>query len=349
MSSYTFNFNMKKFIYKTTVFSTIISSIVIMTNYFGDAGNLFSKSYELEIVEMLKFNNVENVSNYDERVFQRELINSLEIKPEVIALGSSRVMTIDSDFFNDQIFINNGVSGSSIEDLIAIYQMYKSKDMLPKEIILGVDPWLFNINNDQNRWLSIEKEYNKYYNKAESKINPSFTILKYTQLFSPSYLQASIKSLQRKKITPTSKKNNEGMTLLKDGSITYGEKVRKITKDKVDYAARYYIQSKIYSIEEFKRISPEKFTEFQNLCSDILENDIKLSFFLSPYHPLVYQKISQDYDVVLDVEKEIVEFAINKKIKLIGSFSPLKAGVNYKDFFDGMHLHKSSVKLFNFN
>ena len=345
---------MKKFIYKTTIFSTIISLSVIMINYFGDAGNLFSKSYELEIVEMLKFNNVENISNYDERVFQKELINSLEIKPDIIAIGSSRIMSIDSDFFNDKIFINNGVSGASIEDLIAIYQMYKSKDMLPKEIILGVDPWLFNINNNQNRWLSVEKEYNKYYNKEEPKINLNFTILKYTQLFSPSYLQESIKSLLRKlrgerKITPTAKKYNEGQTRLKDGSLTYGQEIREITINKVDYAARNYIQSKIYSIEEFKRISPEKFIEFQNLCSDILENDIKLSFFLSPYHPLVYQKISQDYDIVLDVEKEIVEFAINKKIKLIGSFSPFKAGVNDKDFFDGMHLLKSSVRLFNFN
>jgi hypothetical protein len=250
------------------------------------------------------------------------------------------------------IFINNGVSGASIEDLISIYQMYKSKNMLPKEIILGVDPWLFNINNGQNRWLSVEKEYNEYYNKAESKINLSFTILKYTQLFSPSYFQASIKILQslpRKKITPTAKKNNEGLTKLKDGSVTYDQGRREITIDQVDYAAKTYIQNEIYSIERYQIISPEKFIEFQNLCSDILENDIKLSFFLCPYRPLIYQKISQDYDIVLDVEKEIVEFAINKKINLIGSFSPLKAGVNNKDFFDGMHLHKSSVKLFNFN
>ena len=342
---------MKKFIYKTTIISAIISLIVIIINYFGDAGNLFSKSYEQEIVEMLKFNNVENMSNSDGRVFQRELINSLEINPEVIVLGSSRVLSIDSDFFIVQIFINNGVAGASIEDLIAIYQMYKSKDMLPKEIILGVDPWLFNINNDQNRWLSVEKEYNEYYNRAEpNKINLCFKILKYGPLFSPSYLQASIKSLlNKKKLTPTAKKNNEGPTKLKDGSYTYGRAIREITVDQADYAAKIYIQNEIYSIERYQIISPEKFIEFQNLCLDILENDIKLSFFLSPYHPLVYQKITQDYDIVLDVENEIIELKKKKKINLIGSFSPFKAGLNNKDFFDGMHLHKSSVKLFNFN
>lgn len=341
---------MKKFIYKTAIFSTIISLSVIMINYFGDAGNLFSKSLELEIVEMLKFNNVENISDYDERVFQREFINSLQIKPDIIALGSSRVLSIDSDFFNEKIFINNGVSGASIEDLIAIYQMYKSKDMLPKEIILGVDPWLFNINNGQKRWLSIEKEYNEYYNFLEPNFNLGFKIFKYTQLLSPSYLQASIKNfINLKKFTPTEKKDNENTTKLKDGSISYGKVRREITIDKVNYLAKIYIQNEIYSLEQYKLISPEKFIEFQNLCLDILEKDIKLSFFLAPYHPLVYQKIIKDYVIVLDVEKEITEFAINKKIKLIGSFSPLKAGVNNKDFFDAMHLQKSSVKLFNFN
>ena len=341
---------MKKFIYKVIIISSIIFSFLLIINYYADPGNLFSKSYENEIVDMLKFNNVTNISNYDERAFQREFINSLDVKPEIIAIGSSRVAYIDSDFFSDQIFINSGVSGATIEDLVAIYQMYKSKDILPKEIILGVDPWLFNINNGQNRWLSIEKEYKKYYNKEESKINLGFTILKYTQLFSPSYFQASLNLLQtEKKLTLTSKKNNHGRTKLKDGSLVETQAVREITINQLDDIVQDYIQKKQYSIEGYHRISTEKFIEFQNLCLDILEKDIKLSFFLAPYHPLVYQKIIKDYVIVLDVEKEITEFAINKKIKLIGSFSPLKAGVNNKDFFDGMHLQKSSVKLFNFN
>ncbi len=336
---------MKKFIFKTIIISTIISSFMIFINFLGDAGNLFSKSYEMEIVEMLGFNNVTNISNYDERAFQRDFINSLETKPDIIAIGSSRVMSIDSDYFNDQIFINNGVSGATIEDIIAIYQMYKSKDILPKEIIFGVDPWIFNINNGQNRWLSIEKEYNEYYNIKETKTDLGFKILKYSQLFSPSYLQASINVLlSEKKLTTTTKKYNKGRTKLKDGSLVEAQDLREITINQLDYEVQNYIQNKQYSIEEFYSISPKKYLEFQNLCLDILENDIELSFFLSPYHPLVYKKIKQDYDIVLDVEKEIIEFAINHNINIIGSYSPHKVGVDEKDFFDGLHLQKISTK-----
>lgn len=80
------------------------------------------------------------------------------------------------------------------------------------------------------------------------------------------------------------------------------------------------------------------------MCLDILENDIELSFFLSPYHPLVYEKIKEEYHIVLDVEKKILEFADDRKIDLIGSFSPIKTSHISKDFFDGMHLKEVSVK-----
>jgi hypothetical protein len=336
---------MKKFLNKIVVFLTIISSILLIINYFVDPGNLFSKSYETEMVEMLKYNNVTNISNFDERAFQRDFINSLETKPDILAIGSSRVVYIDSDFFKDKEFINSGVSGASLEDLVAIYHMYKFKGILPDEIILGVDPWIFNINNGQNRWLSIEKEYKKYYNKEESKINLGFTFLKYTQLFSPSYLQASLKLLRtEKKLTLTSQKNNYGRTKLKDGSLVENQSLREISINQLDYVVKDYIQGEQYSIEGFHQISSEKFIEFQNLCLDILESKIKLTFLLSPYHPLVYEKVKEDYDIVLDVENKIIEFANNKNIKLVGSYSPSKAGVSNKDFFDGLHLHKMSTK-----
>lgn len=170
-------------------------------NYFGDAANLFSNSYELKIIQILYNNhnvkNVTNVTNYDERVFQRELINKLDRKLDIVVLGSSRVMTIQSEYFNNQTLINNGVAGASIEDIIAIFQMYKNKKILPKKIILGIDPWIFNINNNQKRWLSIKKEY---YNYCNEELENTVSILnsKYTQFFSPSYFQKSLKNLQKK-------------------------------------------------------------------------------------------------------------------------------------------------------
>jgi len=348
---------MKKFIYKTNIIIIIISLFVITINYFGDAANLFSKSKELEIVEMLKNTNVENISNYDERVFQKKFINNLKIKPEIVAFGSSRVFSIGSDLFDGQIFINNGVSGASIEDIIAIFQMYKSKDFLPKKIILGVDPWIFNLFNGQTRWLSIKKEYDSYNNLEKTEVNTNFMDSKYGQLLSPSYFQSSIKKVyknylynEKTKLAGTTEKYNLGNTKLMDGSLVYNQKIREITDDQVDIIARADVQAKsIYSLNNFQRISPELYRIFEQFCLDILDRDIELSFFLSPYHPLVYEKINQDFGIVLNVEKRIIEFANNNGIKVIGSYSPKKSVLSSKDFFDGMHLRRTSMKFFNFN
>tara|TARA_B110000305_G_scaffold235767_1_gene295992 strand:+ start:1001 stop:2068 length:1068 start_codon:yes stop_codon:yes gene_type:complete len=350
---FTFNFNMKNFLLKISITFIIVCLNVLLINYFGDAANLFSKSYESNIVKILKKSNVKNISNFDERIFQREFIYSSEIKPDVVAIGSSRVLKISSDLFKDQVFINNGVSGASMEDLIAIFQMYKAKRSMPSRIILGVDPWIFNKYSGQNRWQSIEKEYNKYYSALESKKELSFINSKYGQLLSPSYFQASLKKIIKgdSYTAPlaTSNENNETSTILKDGSRTDSRVIQEITNSQVMFKARSYIEGDLYSLENYDIISIEIFEEFKSFCSDILDSNIELSFFLSPYHPLVYQKIKDDYNIVLDVEKKIIEFADDKNIKLIGSFSPLKAGLTSEDFNDGMHLKKSAIKLLDFN
>ena len=134
-----------------------------------------------------------------------------------------------------------------------------------------------------------------------------------------------------------------------DGSLTYGKAKREISNNQVIISARKSIQRDLYLLQKFEQIEAELFEEFQKFCQDLLEENIELSFFLSPYHPLVYQKIKKDYTLVLDVEKKIIEFAIDKNIKLIGSYSPLKANATIKDFSDAMHLRKASMKIFNFN
>src|SRR5690606_22220124 len=99
-------------------------------------------------------NNVTNIENYDERTLQRNIINNHHICPQVLVLGSSRTMLINSREFIGKTFFNNSVSGASIEDIVAIYQMYDNRKCYPGKIILALDPWILNVNNGQNRWKS---------------------------------------------------------------------------------------------------------------------------------------------------------------------------------------------------
>jgi len=168
--------------------------ILTSVNYYGDAGSIFHKGKVAQIAEYLvEGYNVANVDNIDERDLQRSIIKLSKTIPSVIVLGSSRIMLIHADYFKTNSFMNHGVSGASIEDMIAIYQLYKMKGMLPKIILIGIDPWIFNKNNGQGRWKTLATEYESFFS-SETNIKNSFTHFdKYYQLFSPSYFQSSVK------------------------------------------------------------------------------------------------------------------------------------------------------------
>ena len=341
------NFNMKKFIIKTTVFAIVILTLLMSVNYWGDAAKIFHSGYERNIANIIYTGkNATNISNYDERILQKELINKIKSNPDILILGSSRTMLINSSYFENKKVINNSVSGASIEDFIAIYQIYKTKNILPKKIILGIDPWLFNKNNGQTRWSSLKKEYYNFSNKRPDK---DVGNNKTQQLFSFSYFQSSFRSLPaiilgKSNPIPSSEIYNETNTKIIDGSLAYSEKYRNVSIENVDNGAKRYITGGIYSIENFDQISPKIFNEFDDLCKEIQANGIELSFFLAPYHPIVYAKIKEDYKIVLKGENKIIKYAHQNNIRVFGSFNPVKIEIDNFGFYDGMHSKEKTIQ-----
>jgi hypothetical protein len=343
---------MKKFIVKLFFFSLPVLLILVGVNYIGDAANLFSKNYEERISKyLLEGFNVTNVYNYDERVLQRDIIKETKKCPDVIALGSSRIMLINSSYFPNQSFLNNGVSGASIEDLIAIYRIYELKKFKPKKVIIGLDPWFLNINNEQNRWQSLSIEYNSFL--KEEKLD-TIAIAKnyenkYKSLISLSYFQSSVKALVLKKgaeIKPTLMEVNDAFTKHKDGSINYDLDYRNASAKDVESKAIAFCGSNIYSIEKFNELSGTNM-HLLNLFLDKFKNDhVEMVFVLMPYHPIVYNRIKGDkkYNNVIESEVYFRKLADRYHSKCFGSFDSgiLKLDGSY--FYDGMHLNEKGVR-----
>ena len=128
-------------------------------------------------------------------------INSLKKSPDLAVIGSSRSLLINSDHFPGQYLINSSVNGASVQDHIALYQMYKSAGILPKKVIPVRGPWIFNRNNKQDRWQRLSYEFKRFFNPREPHPKPgfweSFSLEYYRSkleaLLSPSYFQHSLK------------------------------------------------------------------------------------------------------------------------------------------------------------
>lgn len=318
-----------------------------MVNYWGDAARLFDDTYEYEMAQILsKGDFVTNISNYDYRIFQKHLIQDPVIQPEVAILGSSRTMLINESMFPGQSVFNHSVTGASMEDLIALYQIYREEGKQPDKIILGIDPWAFNENNQQNRWVSIGSFYDKFLGHEEpsSPMNTDFL-----ELVSFSYFQNSMKNLPSilkgtSRPRATQQKENNSNTLLKDGSLVYAAAYREATNEQIEAKVRTFIEQGIFGLNDFDSVSVKYWNEFELLLTDIKKQGVEVEFFLAPYHPAVYSVIEQEYPNVLKVEQEVRAYADEMNIRLRGSFNPGKLGMDSSYFYDGMHSKEHTIQ-----
>ena len=107
---------------------------------------LLNAKEDLSIQEVVKFqlktDSVYNSLDMDSFQYKLELIKN--IKPKVIALGSSRVMQFREESFNENFITTGGAMNHLNEGYLFLEEMTKVHK--PEIIILGLDFWWFNEN-----------------------------------------------------------------------------------------------------------------------------------------------------------------------------------------------------------
>jgi hypothetical protein len=331
--------------------------VLIIVNYFGDAANLFRKSIEKEIATtILRGKNVTNISNFDERLFQKEIIKGFQKTPEVIVLGSSRTLQIENSHFAGKTFFNHSVSGAVLEDYLAIIQIYKDFGLTPKEIIICLDPWILNDSHNQIRWKSLSDELGRFLGSNDQNVmqdiksSESTLYAKLQNLVSLSYFQTSFESLinNRNSFDSVMTVDNQLATRVRDGSMVYGTTIRNTSAVKVKEEAMTFINSKLYSLEFFAELSPAYKVYLQKITDHTKQKGIKVKFVMLPYHPTVYNFIEKNskYYRVLEAENFFEDFAIKEGLPIYGSFDPKKTGATEMHFFDGMHFNEYGIDFF---
>ena len=334
-----------------------IAIFIIAINFFVDHANIFHNGYEKGIAEhLVKGYNVTNVENYNERLLQKYFIDNMKDCPDIIALGSSRIMQLNSPFQKEDKFINSGVSGASLEDDIAIYYLYEKRGCKIKKVMLGIDPWLLNDNHTQTGWKELRNEYAFFLNnQLKQNINlgaktKAYDYLKYKELLSRSYFKSSLQFIQRgsdKTYYPTKNTVNKGFTRVADGSIYYGEAFRMVSPDDIEKRALINIEANpVYRLGDFTTLSGSYKTTFTKFIDYLQKKNIEVEFFLSPYHPIVYEffKENKYYHIVFKCEDYFKQFAAVHKIKVIGSYDPSKYELDNLYLLDGLHCNEKAIK-----
>jgi hypothetical protein len=343
----------KKYVdYKVFFFGALLSFLSIATcialfNYSVDSAGAFHKrAYLLDAVrDLVSGRMIAGLSDYDEGEFQR-LIVERNMIPDTICIGSSRSMNLRRGHLEKLTFganyFNHAVSGARIEDCMAIVGLYQARGSLPKTVIFGLDPWVFNGNIVQGRWKSLTPYYLQLHNGIYHR-GASIPVEnnKYRELLTYEYTITNIKHLFKKNKTyyVVATKDIDDNIVDTDGShhLPYRQRFQK--DEDTQKAARNYFNNPASSYERFSRVANTGV--FENFIKHMRDKGVNIVLLLSPYHPLTYKTLtdSPDYRAIRDVETYVKEYAKKNGLRLLGSYDPVKYGFESKDFFDATHGH----------
>jgi len=287
------------------------------------------------------------LGGYDERELQRMIVEQYPKRRDMIAIGSSRNMLLRRRFIHGDIdFFNHSMAGASLEDYTAIVGLYRIKGDLPRTVVLGIDPWVFNKNNGLPEWW---KSLSRYYEKMVAEINGREIKVnvtqpnKYMQLINLEYTRANYKFFRRgKKLYVTDTINIDDFVREPDGSIHFPYHMRFKTDERTN---SYPPESMPISyLNHFESLSG--FELFGDFLRYLREKEVDVILLFLPFHPAAYKLFNDNpqCQIVISLEKYLKDFALRNNIKVMGSYDPGRYQLGGKDFFDDTHGHEIVAK-----
>jgi len=283
------------------------------------------------------------LGGYDERELQKLIVEHYSKRRDMIAIGSSRNMLLRKRFIRGEIdFFNHSMAGASLEDYIAILGLYRIKGRLPKQVVLGIDPWIFNKNNGLPQyWKSLSRYYEEMIMEISGReIKVSVTQPnKYLQLINLDYTRANYRYFRSgKKLYVTNTIDIDDLVRESDGSVHFPYRMRF----KADERENPYPPDAmpIGYLNHFESLSGLEL--FEGFMRYLEKKDVEIVLLLLPFHPVAFKLFSENprYQVIISLEKYLKDLAHQNGIKVLGSYDPGLYQLEGKDFFDDTHGHE---------
>ncbi len=317
-------------------------------NYYVDPADLFSNGqYEREIANLLlSGKNVAVLWNFDEGYMQKCYISNLNEKKDIIVLGSSRSMQIRSTNFVKNSFLNLSTSGANIENYLDTYSLYVQHHEPPSVVILGLDPWI--LKKVKNGGSALEDKYVAMLEKRDISLtyqnSPSYReLIRLKELISFAYLKESVWMVLSGRIErfySTEDSDCKAGGILADGSRVYNSNIRNETADELEALAVMHAKShQAEDLKDFTEPDKERLDIFIKFIEYLQQNQVRVIFFLPPYHPTTYNILTKsgDYKIIVKVEEYFRNIAQDHGITVIGSYNPENIQGHKEDFYDGLH------------
>ncbi len=339
--------------------------LVLWVNYFVDQTGLFrGGKYELELAQILLGGDaVSNFSKMDEREVLKLYIKNMPEAYDTLVVGSSRGLQITAAIAGETgTFYNAGMSGEDFYDVVGTVALLDKYDRLPKNMILVLDPWILNDNVDSyskrsdadlaNEFLSETLGFHETYEAQDrSQYTEALLDLDYFQKNVAYYFEDHSDEDQPSRVSGNVYEQTTE-TKMADGTLLYTREYRENSQEWVDFEALTLANGEAlpFGFYDFVSLDERRCAELEALVEYLQNKNVEVTFVLSPFHPLVYNRFSEDENAcgVLLAETFWKELASRCRIPVYGSYDPEQTGCTNEDFYDGLHVRRESIKKFFF-
>lgn len=336
---------------------------MMWTNYTVDrSGTFHGDQYLREVANMLL--DGENIVGYEQlnerqRDIMKLVVANMETPPETIALGSSRIMQMTTARAGTTFF-NCALTGAEYYDALGTFYLFDKADKLPQNVIIGLDPWLFDTSPDSTDARSDKELYAEFLSQAlgiETDYEKPDETTKWQALYSPSYFQGNIAyyfqstdGVEKPKPVTGDLYTQATEVKMVDGSLLYTQEFRNRPQEARDTDAMYQTTS-FFRMEEYTYPDAERLAIFKQFLQYMQNKGINVFIILTPYHPLVYDNAvtkAAHYSGFMATEPAVRAMAEELGVPVYGSYNPHAIdGVTSADFYDGIHCTEECIaKLF---
>ena len=350
---------MFKLIAKLLLFVPLLAGMMFVSYRVDPSGLFWGAGFERIASEyMLDGIYIDGYERLDGRALNEVYAKNVPYAPEIVVSGSSRSMMINSSFFPEKTFYNGANVGADRYDLLNAYYIFAKENKEPEIFIMGLDGWLFN-DGDEN----IDRRSNKelYYEFIGEELGIENTSYekpdpyeKYEALIDPSYFQGSVDyyfkdksaEVQPEPVPPEEIYEQNEVIKSPDGSIIYDKKFREQTLAEVEAIVAIESTYDPLRLADFDGVDKDFAEIFEKFIVYLQNKDIKVVFYLPPYHPQMYKKIQshESYHGLFDTEEYLRDVAVKYGIEVYGSYDPEIAGVTKEEFYDSIHARPESVE-----
>ncbi len=281
--------------------------------------------------------------NLDERRFMESRFRYETRQPEIVVMGSSRMMQIGSQTLDGKV-LNLSVSGASVEDYVALVGEATAKFDI-RTVYLGADPWLFNAASGQLRWKSVAGLY-AYWQDQISRPVQTAQPAEYpprSDQYDPvdaGFAERLFRSVNQSafraetgRVEAQPKKVYDGFHVNSELDIARTEQeIKSGFPALLNYAMATY------------RPSDAAIRDYSDLIRFLKQQDIEVFLVLPPYHPEMIAVMRTEKPLFLEIEDRFRELADDLSVPVLGSYDAVRAGCPAEGFYDGMHPKEACMR-----